>query len=303
MASQNDAIDVKDTLGNQDPLISAQTTKYDLSLRIKNKRASYKQLLPTCPTLRSWDVQNKYKFGFIPLGEIKLLDKVSPSHTQEDPIALHTKIKASGYHNFMGKQVNIPSQLNPDTWDSLLSNYWDKQLPLLIRFGFPLDYDRSGNLISHNENHTSSKTYPEDIQAYLDEEVQYNAILGPFQDPPIADLYTSPMMTRDKPNAVHRRIIVELSFLMRNSVNSGIAKDKYLGTPFILKLPTIDTITNQVRALGRGCMLYKIDISCAFRHIKLDPIDYDLLGLHHERHYIDTCLLFGYRNGSAIFNV
>ena len=88
---------------------------------------------------------------------------------------------------------------------------------------------------------------------------------------------------------------------MGNSVNSGISKDKYLGTPFILKLPTIDIITDQVRALGRGCMLYKINISRAFRHIKLDPIDYDLSGLCHERHYIDTCLPFGYRNGSAIF--
>ena len=106
------------------------------------------------------------------------------------------------------------------------------------------------------------------------------------------------MMTRDKPNAFHRRVIGDLSFPMGNSVNSSIAKDKYLGTPFILKLPTTDTIIDQVRALGRGCMLYKIDISRAFRHFKLDPIDYDLLGL---RHYIDTCLPFGYRNGSAIF--
>ena len=115
MASQSDTIDVKDKLGNQVPLISAKTTKYDLPLRIKNKRASYKQLLPTCPTLRLWDVQNKYKFGFIPLGDVKLPSNVNPSHIKEDPIALHTKIKASGYHNFMGKQVNIPSQLNPDT--------------------------------------------------------------------------------------------------------------------------------------------------------------------------------------------
>ena len=48
-------------------------------------------------------------------------------------------------------------------------------------------------------------------------------------------------------------------------------------------------------------MLYKVDISRAFRHVKLDPMDYDLLGLRHDRHYLDTCLPFGYRNGIAIF--
>ena len=106
-------------------------------------------------------------------------------------------------------------------------------------------------------------------------------------------------MTREKPNAPHRRVIIDLSFPFGQSVNSGISKDTYLGTPFLLKLPTTDTITDQVKALGRGCMLYKVDISHAFRHIKLDPFYYDLLG--HHRLYVDTCLPFGYRNGSAIF--
>ena len=111
----------------------------------------------------------------------------------------------------------------------------------------------------------------------------------------------SPMMTREKPNAPHRRVIIDLSFPQGKSVNAGIPKDQYLGTPFILKLPTVDTITDQIKVLGRGCKLYKVDISRAFRHVKLDPKEYDLLGLHHERYYVDTCLPFGYRNGSALF--
>ena len=49
------------------------------------------------------------------------------------------------------------------------------------------------------------------------------------------------------------------------------------------------------------CMMYKVNISRTFRHIKLDPMDYDLLGLRHNRHYLDICLPFGYRNGSSIF--
>ena len=71
----------------------------------------------------------------------------------------------------MNKQINISSHLNPDVWDQQLVDYWDKQLPLLIRFGFPLDFDRKGILISHNENHTSAKLFPEDVHAYLAEEI------------------------------------------------------------------------------------------------------------------------------------
>ena len=150
-------------------------------------------------------------------------------------------------------------------------------MPLLIRFGFPLDYDREGNLHSQEVNHPSAVDYPEDINTYLAEEIQYDAILGPYDTKPIKNLHISPMMTREKPNAPARRVIIDLSFPQGQSVNAGIPRDQYLTTPFVLKLPTVDTIIDQVKALGRGCKLYKVDISRAFRHVKLDPLEYDLL--------------------------
>ena len=72
------------------------------------------------------------------------------------------------------------------------------------------------------------------------------------------------MKTRDKLNASHRGVIIDLSFPHGTSVNSGVSKDTYLGNPFLLKFPTIDNVAHQIRALGRGGMLYKVDISCAF---------------------------------------
>ena len=87
-------------------------------------------------------------------------------------------------------------------------------------------------------------------------------------------------MTRDKPGSENRRVIIDLSWPIGSSVNSGIDKDSYMGTEFALVLPTVDHITDQLKFLGKGAHLYKIDISRAFRHIKVDPLDYDLLGLH-----------------------
>ena len=95
-------------------------------------------------------------------------------------------------------------------------------------------------------------------------------------------------MSREKPDSPHRRVIIDLSFPHGTSVNAGISKDIYLDTPFTLKLPTIDNITRQIKTLGRCCQLYKVDISRAFRHVKLDPRDYDLLGVCHVNWYVDT---------------
>ena len=86
-------------------------------------------------------------------------------------------------------------------------------------------------------------------------------------------------MTRDKPGAPHRRVIINLSFPAGKCVNAGVDQDKYLGSKFLLTLPTIDTIMNKLVKLGKGALLYKSDISRAFRHVKIDPADYNYLGL------------------------
>ena len=235
------------------------------------------------------------------MGVLDVPFTTTPSNVDIDPLALHKVIKASGEYNFKNCQINVKSQLNPDVWDEFLEGYWDSQLPLLITFGFPLDFDRNSKLESHSENHASAKNYPQDVQAYLKEEMEYNAILGPFDQPPLNNIHTSPFMTREKSNSTNRRVIIDLSFSQGKSVNAGSAKDIYLGTPFVLKLPTIDHITKRIRSLGRGCMIFKIDIKRAFRHVKLDPRDYDLLGLRQDKWFLDTCLPFGFRHGSALF--
>ena len=136
-ASKNDAIsNSQASLSNNCPSVE-ETIKYDLPVRIRDKTASYKQLIPNCPTLKLWDSQNKFKFGFIPLGDLALPSYVEPTSSMEELIALHAVITSSRDYNFMNKQINIPSQLNPEVWDHQLRDYWDKQLPLLIKVWLP----------------------------------------------------------------------------------------------------------------------------------------------------------------------
>ena len=85
------------------------------------------------------------------------------------------------------------------------------------------------------------------------------------------------------------------------SVNSGIDKDTYLDSPFTLTFPTVDHITSELKCLGRRALLYKIDISRAFCHVRIGPGDYDLLGIQWRDAYIDTCLSFGTCHRSQSF--
>ena len=134
----------------------------------------------------------------------------------------------------------------------------------------------------------------------MDTEISHGAILGPFKDLPFK-IHTSPLMTRPKQDSCKRRTILDLSWPKGASFNAGVTTDVYLGTYFKLTYPSSDHITQKLKELGPGAMLFKIDISRAFRHIRIDPGDIDLLGIQHNEAYIDTSLAFGFRHGSMFF--
>ena len=125
-------------------------------------------------------------------------------------------------------------------------------------------------------------------------------MLGPFVQKPIP-LHISPLMTREKPDSEVRHAIVDLSWPKNLSVNAGVMKDKYLGSSFVLNYPSVDDIVKKIVELGPGSLLYKVDISQAFRQLKVDPGDLDLLGLRHHSYFIDQSVPFGYRHGSVFF--
>ena len=148
----------------------------------------------------------------------------------------------------------------------------------LILFGFPLDYNRSCELIHEQGNHKSATEFPNDVNAYIEEEKKYNALLGPFDKHPIPSGHCSPFMTRAKPNSGQCCVISDLSWPIGASVNAGIDKTPYLGSMFSLTFPTVDDIIRQLKNIGCGALLYKVDVSRAFRDVKIDAGDYDLLG-------------------------
>ena len=73
-----------------------------------------------------------------------------------------------------------------------------------------------------------------------------------------------------------------------------------MGTPFKLKFSSVEDITARIRELGGNCLLYKIDLQRAFRHLKLHPSDINRMVLQFEsQYYVDTSVPFSYRHRSV----
>ena len=231
---------------------------------------------------RKWQSQSDFPFGYIPIDEqVMPTTNVVNCSDGFSPFSAHALVKATGKPNYMEARLPVPSQLNVDIWKSLLTEYWDQQLLQLLEFGFPLEFNRNCPLRCDNKNHSSRSAieYPNDVEAYIKEETEHQAILGPFTKNPIPGGHCSPFMTRSKPNSDRRRVIVDLSWPIGESVNAGIDKNMYLGSQFDLNFPSVDHITEETKRIGRGALLYKVDVSRVFHHVKVDPDDYDLLGL------------------------
>ena len=242
-------------------------------------------------------------FGCLPLSTIKLFTG-DPTYYENIPdiIQIHKLVKQSGVPNFLGLRIPIPTQLKVDRWRYYLRDYFDQQLPDLLEFGFPLDFDRSCDLGHTIDNHNSANDYPEQVHQYIQEEIKHNAILGPFQTPPF-DLHISPFMTREKMGSSNRRTIIDLSWPKGLSVNDGVSGSVYLGTHFELKYPSIDHMVSRLNALGPAAKIFKVDISRAFRHVRFDLGDIDLLGLRfRDQYFADLALPFGFRLGSIFFS-
>ena len=209
--------------------------------------------------VQAWRDQTDFEFGFIPLSDLQGAGTNGVNHLDYYcPIEAHKVVASHKKPNYLGARIVVDTQLNLQEWYDQLKDYWDQQLLDFLTFDFPLDFNRNSPLNWEGDNHKSALDHPDDIEAYLQEEINFRAIVGPFPKHPCENGHILPFMTRDKPGSKHRRVIIDLSWPLGCSVNAGIDKASYMGTDFVLVLPTVDNITDQLKALGRGAHLYKL---------------------------------------------
>ena len=86
----------------------------------------------------------------------------------------------------------------------------------------------------------------------------------------------SPIMTAPK-NPSSRRPLFDASF-GDYSLNENTPQKYYLGGPYTFKFPTVLNFAELVTQQGRGCLMYKRDLSRWFLQLPVDPAEYDKLG-------------------------
>ena len=164
----------------------------------------------------------------------------------------------------------MQSQLNITACEKHLTVYWDKQILDLLEFGFPLDFDRKAQIKLNEFNHKSAVQFQDQVDKYIQEELSFQAICGPFKEK-TSRLSRVPYQDSDK-----RRTLIDLSWTHDASVNTGVSKYSYLNTYFTLTYPSIDTIVERIKQLRAGAKLCKLNISKAFRQLTIDSRDIDL---------------------------
>ena len=129
------------------------------------------------------------------------------------------------------------------------------------------------------------------------------AILGPFDIDPAHGIHSSPLLTRPK-DTDKRRVILNLSHPKSTSLNDQVDRLRFDGITFRLKFPSIDNITEEILRVGEGVTLAKIDVSRAFRNLRIDPGDaLNFVIQWQGRQYLDAAAAFGWVHRSGAFQM
>ena len=218
-------------------------------------------------------------------------------------VEVQNQVALSGVPNYLGCRIPVVSKLNIAFIRSMLSDYQDTLLCDLLEFGFPLGHNGESLITKKPRNHTGARDFPEFIVKYLQKELEYKAIIGPFKINPFlnSNLVLSPLNSVPKSTPGERRVILDLSFPSENCVNKGISKDWYLGEPVCLKYPSVDDLVQLIKKKGRYCLIFKKDLKRAYRQIPIDPGDVNLVGFHWKNHiFVDRVLSMGLRSSAHI---
>ena len=209
---------------------------------------------------------------------------------------------ASGKQNRESCKIRVPSGLNVTEFRQRLWEYPDKDICDFLEYGWPINLESHINREGDIENHTGAKSYEAEIDKYIEDEVNRDRIVGPYSTNPFGGMMViSPLNSREKKETTERRIILDLTYPGRESVNVGIPKDEYLGEKIELKYPTVDDFGRMVRKYGMGCHMFKRDLKKAYRQIPIDPRDIPKLAYRWKgKIYMDRVLSMGLRSAAYI---
>ena len=193
-------------------------------------------------------------------------------------VNLHDLVQSFGTYNFSGARLRLEhSLINVDLFRKLIPrDYDDLSIFQYLEFGFPLGLAADFELCPVLKNHSSSYEYFSHIDNFISNELVFSGLTGPFCSSPFETVMTSPLMTATKKPS-SRRAVFDASF-SNFSLNMSTPERSYLGEDYEFSFPKIDDFAALILKLGRGCYMWKRDLSQFFLQLPLDPFDYDKVG-------------------------
>ena len=87
-------------------------------------------------------------------------------------------------------------------------------------------------------------------------------------------------------------------------MNNHVEKNTFDSVPFILKFPSVDNITQDIKGTLEDTVLFKVDVVHAFRNLRVDPADALKLGIKwNKAYYADLAIAFGWTHGSGSYQL
>ena len=176
----------------------------------------------------------------------------------------------------------------------------DRELLGFIKYGFPLGYMGPMSDTVTVPNHPSATDYLAEVSKFVASELKQGAVYGPFLDPPFREwIHISPLMTRPKSDSCDRRIIMDMSYPRDKSVNAYIAKNTIFGKARDHSLPTVDRLLQDIYRIGKGAVMFTLDVARAYKNFRSCPLDWPLLAFRWAGAiFLDTAMPFGARVSS-----
>ena len=251
---------------------------------------------------------------FVLPGNKVFVDKVLPANTtvftqnvdfpMEYFVALHVLVSSPTAQypaytpNYAGARIPLQhTNLKIERWRYHLVGYEGAEIVQFLQYGFPLglSVNPPPTLVSALRNHGSSYQFYSYLDEFLSTGLDRCELAGPFVVPPFEDVHVSPLMTAvKKPDG--RRAVFDATF-GEHSLNNGTPTDEYMSEPLAYDFPKVEDFKRFVLESGKGCYIWKRDLSRYYLQLPVDPVEYPLLCFIWRKCMFFFCsLMFGLRH-------
>ena len=192
---------------------------------------------------------------------------------------LQKAVKVFNVSNYKGARIPLQhNNINVSNFRYYLTKFSYPHIHVLqyMEYGFPLGLWSDSFLSPCEKNHSSSYSFYTHIDEFVETELEKLGLTGPFENGPFENTMLSPLMTSSKKPA-GRRAVFDASFGLY-SLNKNTPQKAYHEVEYEFFFPKVDDLADMIAQLGRGCFMFKRDLSRYFLQLKIDPLEYDKLG-------------------------